>query len=257
MRIDIGEGLHLNYQEDGVGIPLVFAGPPGRMMNPTNVHRFTSQCRVVVYDARGGGDSDWGDWYSYRQCADDLAALLKALGIDKAVVAGGSASGIQTLHFALRHPDMVLGIALDGTSSEVNFTAARNWRAAAERTLTIGRDAGHEIQGSVAFPGNEFKVGKRPPRAKETDPRADFALYYGLSDLYENPLTPHLKDIKCPSLILIGEQDKLVGVGGSVRMNKAIEGSELRIVPDAGHTVMATNPEVASREILGLVDKLK
>lgn len=256
MRIDIGDGLHLNYQEEGDGIPLVFAGPPGRIMNPTNVHRFTSQCRIIIYDARGGGDSDWADWYSYRQCAHDLAALLKTLGIDKAIVAGGSASGIQTIHFALTYPDMILGLVLDGTSSEVNFTAARNWRAAAERTLTIGKDAGHEIQGARAFPGNEFKIGKRAPRPKETDPRADFALYYGLSDLYEYPLTPRLKDIKCPSLILIGEQDKLVGVGGSIKMNKAIKGSELRIIPDAGHTVLATSPEVASREILAMASKV-
>ena len=260
MRIDVGDGLHLNYVEEGQGVPLLIVAGPSWDMATThraNLHALAPYCRAIAYDTRGGGESDWSDWYSYKASADDAANLLTALNIEKAIIYGGSNGGIQTLHFALNHPERTLGIIVDGSSSEVNFLAAQNWRKMALEIIKAGRDVMAEVSGPSAFDGNEFRVVRPERPAKEPDPKAQFAMFYGISDLYENPLTPRLKEITCPALILIGEQDRLVGVGGSVKMSRVLPNAELRIMPESGHTVLHSTPEIALKEIVPFIERFK
>lgn len=256
MRIQVSDDLNLNYVEAGSGAPLVLApaGPGGNMAHlQPHLSLFSDQYRVLTYDARGGGESDWTDWYSYQACCDDLAAFLRALDIEKAVIYGGSGGGIFCLHFALRYPDLVRALVLDGSSAQVNFGAAKNWRMLAEKTLIAGRDVTAEVTGPSAFAGNEFRVVRQVQPEKESDPRAQFAFYYGISELYEHPLSDRLGEIACPVLVLIGEQDKLAGVGGSVKIHRAIPSSELRILPECGHTVLGTRPDLAQHEMLAFL----
>lgn len=259
MRINVGDGLNLNYYEEGTGTPFVFSAPPGIDTGPWEPHiqLFNGHCRTVMYDGRGAGDSDWSDWYSYKASCEDLAGLLKALDIGQAVIYGGSGGGILALHFALSYPDMTRALVIDGSSSEVNFVAAKNWRRVAEETIKLGRDAADAVTGPASFEGGEFKIERPEPRSKESDPRAKFAFYQGISTLYESPMTPSLGAITCPVLILIGEDDKLAGVGGSVKMSRVISGSELRILPGSGHTVLSSTPEVAQREILSFIQSVE
>ena len=259
MRVDVGDGLNLNYHEEGNGIPFVFSAPPGIDITPWQPHiqMFTPHCRTIAYDGRGAGESDWSDWYSYDAACQDLAGLFKTLDIERAVIYGGSGGGILALYFALSYPDMARALVIDGSSAEVNFIAAKNWRKVAEETIKLGRDASDTVTGPGSFEGGEFKIERYEPRSKESDPRAKFAFYYGISALYENPLTPRLAGITCPVLILIGEDDKLAGVGGSVKMSRAIPGSQLRIVPGSGHTVLSSTPETARREILDFIESME
>lgn len=73
-----------------------------------------SGARVVLYDARGHGDSDPpanGD-YSYRSLAADLLALLDALDLERAVLVGASMGAHTALRFTLDHPERVAALAL-------------------------------------------------------------------------------------------------------------------------------------------------
>jgi pimeloyl-ACP methyl ester carboxylesterase len=68
--------------------------------------------RVIAYDARGHGQSDPGDDYSYDRLAKDLLAVLDDRGIDKAVLAGASMGAHTITKFALDHPDRVAGLVI-------------------------------------------------------------------------------------------------------------------------------------------------
>ena len=259
MRIDVGDGLHLNVIEEGKGVAILQIFGPGSDAasgGQSKISMLADRYRVIVYDTRGGGDSDWADWYSMKTAADDAASLLNTLNIDKAVVYGGSNGAIVALYFALRHRDKALALILDGSSAAVNFVAAKNWRNLALRTIQEGRDVLAEATGAVAGAGLEFKIdpSERVKDVKVPDPKAQFAMLNGIADLYDNPLEPQLKDIMCPTLILIGENDKLAGVGGSVRINRNMPGSTLRILKDSGHTVVGTTPDVAREEINTFLD---
>jgi pimeloyl-ACP methyl ester carboxylesterase len=262
-RLDVGEGLNLNYVEEGQGDPLLIVAGPGSDLASNQLDNLKAFAKfgfcAITSDTRGGGESDWTDWYSYKACADDAANLLAALNIDKAVIYGGSNGGIQALYFAVYHPDRTRAIIVDGSSSEVNHIAAKNWRNLALKTIEAGRDVMAEASGPGAVEGGEFKIRstQKVERKKEPDPKAQFAMLYGISELYENPLTPRLRDVTCPALILIGEQDKLVGVGGSVKMSRALPNALLKILPESGHTVLGTTPEIAQKEISEFMKGLK
>ena len=237
MRINIGDNLEMNYIDEGQGVPLVFSSPPGFGLSAREqMDRFTAHCRVISYYGRGHKEGGTSEWYSYPASCRELTAFLDALHVDKAVVYGGSGGGIMALYFALLFPDRTRAIIVDGTSAAVNELAAKLWHKAGVDMIRTGKD-----------PLEIFT---------ETDPLATLAFYHGIADLYENPLEPRLKGIRCPTLILIGEDDKRAGVGGSVRMSRAIPGSELKIIPGSGHTVLGTTPELAEKEILAFLGNL-
>ena len=260
MRVDVGSGLNLNYAEEGDGEAFVFTVGPGfeQTSQPHHLKLFSPRFRAIQYDTRGSGESDDSDWYSFKSGCDDLLGLLKALNIQKAIIYGGSSGGIQGLMFAYTYPEYVRALIVDGTSAEANVIAAKNWRTFAEKTLLAGKDATEDmvLQGAVSGgKEGEFKVETAQNLARY-DVKARFTLFLELSNLYEHPITPYLGGIRCPVLALHGEEDKLVGPGGSVRINRAIPGSQLRILPGCGHTVLATRPDTAKKEILEFLDGL-
>ncbi len=70
--------------------------------------------RVIAYDARGHGRSQPapdGD-YGYERLADDLAAVLDAAGVERAILAGASMGAHTALRLTLAHPGRVAGLAL-------------------------------------------------------------------------------------------------------------------------------------------------
>ena len=68
--------------------------------------------RTVAYDARGHGASSPAPGYTYAALADDLGAVLDALGLDRAVLAGASMGAHTLLRFALEHPARVAGLVV-------------------------------------------------------------------------------------------------------------------------------------------------
>ena len=68
--------------------------------------------RVVAYDARGHGASDPGDVYAYPALAGDLARVLDAAGVERAVLAGASMGAHTIVRFALDAPERVAAMCL-------------------------------------------------------------------------------------------------------------------------------------------------
>src|SRR5947209_8097672 len=103
-------GTRLYYEVAGEGHPLVLlhGGLVDRRLWDDQFDVFAQHYKVIRYDMRGFGDSglikaDIGA-YSLRQ---DLYALLKFLGIEKAYVLGLSMGGGLAIDFTLEHPEMV------------------------------------------------------------------------------------------------------------------------------------------------------
>src|SRR3990172_3822848 len=108
-------GFEMYYRERGGGSPLVLAhGLVGSidMMDALgeNPESLSRRFRLINYDARGHGRSGYtGDpaHYSWYALAEDMLALLRHLGIERAHVGGGSMGAGTSLVFALHHPEMV------------------------------------------------------------------------------------------------------------------------------------------------------
>lgn len=93
---------------DAPGTPLVLVmgvGGSCRGWLPLQVPDFSRERRVLIYDARGVGQSeDPGGPFTTADLADDLAALLDALGLRRVDVLGAFLGGMAAQEFALRHP---------------------------------------------------------------------------------------------------------------------------------------------------------
>jgi pimeloyl-ACP methyl ester carboxylesterase len=108
----------LALSDDGDGIPVVLlhglsASRRYVVMGSQALQR--AGHRVVAYDARGHGSSSPApspDAYGYEELAADLAAVLDALGIERAVLAGASMGGHTALRLALEQPERVAAIAV-------------------------------------------------------------------------------------------------------------------------------------------------
>ena len=120
------DGVHIAYQERGEGpFDLVYimgfaANFEVELEDPGTAHfveRLTSISRVILFDKRGAGLSDRVVMPDLDMRADDLRAVLDAVGSERAILLGGSEGGALAAFFAATHPDRVLALILWGTSA--------------------------------------------------------------------------------------------------------------------------------------------
>src|SRR6185436_12108198 len=95
----------LAHADVGRGLPVVLlhAFPLNRSMWEPQIAALFGECRCIVPDLRGFGDSPRGGPFTMDRYADDVAALLDALQVDRAVVAGLSMGGYVALALWRRH----------------------------------------------------------------------------------------------------------------------------------------------------------
>ena len=134
----VGSGHQIYFHEYGnpVGDPiLVFHGGPGNYSKPKHAGLFNPEKhRVILFDQRGCGKSTYGDRYqdnSIDHTADDAAALLKHLGIEKVNIVSSSWGSACALNFAKRHKEnvkkMILSNIFLARKSELDWLVG-GWR---------------------------------------------------------------------------------------------------------------------------------
>ncbi|HKU40197.1 MAG TPA: alpha/beta hydrolase [Polyangiales bacterium] len=144
-------GVRLYVRELGSGAPLVFlhGGFADHRASLLRVGALAAQARVIAPDLRGSGRSVYRGELSWDLLADDVRALLDALGLERAVIGGTSAGSAVALRFALRHPERTRGALLmapiyPGTAlglSEAQRAAMDAMHEAGSRTVREGMDA--------------------------------------------------------------------------------------------------------------------
>src|SRR3970040_1788643 len=103
-------GFHMRYGTHGSGDPLLLINGLGSDSSGGlfQLPGFARRFRVIVFDNRGTGGSETPRGpYSTGQMADDAAALLAHLGIDRGAALGVSVGGMIAQEVALRHPHRV------------------------------------------------------------------------------------------------------------------------------------------------------
>src|SRR5271163_2736722 len=106
------KGTKVFYDTYGQGTPIVFLHPwtTNGYIWYYQVFPFARTNQVIVVDHRGHGRSDKPkSGYSIQEHASDVAAVLDAAKVDKAVLVGNSIGGMIAMQFTLDHPDRVIG----------------------------------------------------------------------------------------------------------------------------------------------------
>ncbi len=170
--------------------------------------------RHLTYDVRGMGESAGTDGpVSLETWASDLAALMDALGIERAIVAGSSMGGAIAQRFGIDFPAKTEGLLLLSTSSRVGAAAEASWMQRADETERNGQPWLAAAQRAVAA--------------------------YNMDEA--------LKGIRVPTLVLVGDADPTTPPGGSVIISRCIPGAELEIYPGIGHAPFHEEPKSVER----------
>jgi pimeloyl-ACP methyl ester carboxylesterase len=211
--------------------------------------------RTIAYDLKGHGSSYVGDGqYMIEGHVSDLMALLDHLKIDRCVGVGLSMGGYILLRAIEKHPDRYLGAVLCDTRSEADSNEGKLKRYANTQLVkSIGIDEfASQFLGPLLSPET---VRSRPEivdairrMVQATQPLSIAGTLIALAARTDT--TASLASMTIPALILVGEFDVLTPPAASEAMHQRISGSEMFIVPGAGHVSNLENPEFFNEKLL-------
>jgi pimeloyl-ACP methyl ester carboxylesterase len=149
-RVTLPTGVSLYYQVSGLGEPVLLIMGTGadHSMWDVTVPAYADRFRVTTYDNRGTGQSDCPpdpESYSMRALADDAAALLDAMGVERAHVSGLSLGSTVAQELAIEHPDRVTSLftALGGGPTSGCGGSSMGWRTQSSETTWRRSSAPH------------------------------------------------------------------------------------------------------------------
>ena len=249
-------GIEVNYELHGKeGAPwLVLSHSLAcsvRMWDP-QIEALKGDYRILAYDTRGHGASEATKGaYTLELLADDLFFLLKELKISAAHYCGLSMGGMIGQTFALKYPGVFRTLTLADTTSRYPAEAAPVW---ADRIKTV------EAKGMepLAQPTLErwFTEPFRKSHAAVVDGVRKLILatpvagYAGCcSAIPKINLTSRLKEIKCPILVIVGEQDPGTPVAMAKEIHDNAPGSKLVVLPQAAHLANLEQPAGFTRAL--------
>ncbi|MEP6991578.1 MAG: alpha/beta fold hydrolase [bacterium] len=233
--------LELEYDEAGGGIPflLIHGWPHGGALWSAQLSGLSTQARCIAPDLRGFGGSSVQPPWSVDQFADDLAALLAMLGIERAVVCGLSMGGYVALAMLRRHRHLLRGLILASTRATADSPEMRERR---QRLIAFVREHGVEalaarqvkaMVGATTFESRPDVVESL--RQLMASAPAD-GVIGGLEAMMHRPdATPLLRGIDIPTMVVGGIEDIFTPPGELRALADAIPNCRLELIVGSGH----------------------
>ena len=242
-------GARTCYVEQGSGDPVVLVhglGGTGRDIFKRLLTPLSEQYRVVAYDLRGSGQSSVTPGpYTVELLADDLDAILKALGLDTVTLVGHSLGGGIALHYAATRPDRVRAVVGIGAITGLSEQGKEGMEA---RAQTVER------QGMAAVAETVATNGLAPSfRQSNPDEFQEFVSLITANDtagyaaqcraLVAMDVTSQLPEVSCPVLLVCGEKDQASTPAANI-VNAALI-AEVRLVElaDTAHIIPWEQPD--------------
>ncbi|OCA87957.1 alpha/beta hydrolase [Bacillus sp. FJAT-27225] len=258
-------GIEFYYELHGEGPPLVLLEGLGyaSWMWARQVEELSKQFQVVIFDNRGVGYTDKPDMeYSIQLFAEDTAALLKALNIEKAHILGVSMGGFIAQELAICHPEMVDKLILcstsfGGTNSipipketlEIMLQGASKGsdpeRARYAVSTALNLETVEQNQDILDFIIAEQKKNPQPKEAYQRQ------LFAGASFNAED----RVQTISAETLIIAGSGDRVVPYENARLLNEQIAGSRVAIIEQTGHLFFMEAPEETNQLIINFLNE--
>ncbi len=227
---------------------------------------FGARYRTIAMDNRDIGDSDLVDApYRTADQADDAAALLRALEIERAAVVGISMGGFIALEVALRHPDLVSKLVLTSTSAGGRTHVQPGWRM--RMMLGMPRylprwlrpDAGtmaKRTYAAIMAPGycaahpDEWEHIGAVARYR---PQPAAAYLRQLHACLTHDASERLSQISVPTLVIHGALDPLVPPANGEHLAAHIPCARLIRYPATGHIPIVERADDYNRDVLAFL----
>ena len=254
--VDAG-GVKLYYEEAGSGHPIVFVHEFGADHREweTQLRFFSRAYRCIAYNARGYPPSDVPEKlerYGWEFAVEDIAAVMRGLGIQRAHLVGLSMGGYAVLQFGLRYPALASAIVAAGAGTGSAPSQREAWLTEAPAMARAFLERGMAAMAE--------EMGHSPTRIqlKRKDPRAwqEFMDHLrghsvqGMSNTMARyqALRPSLHDFRhvfsqmtMPVLLAVGDEDEPC-LETNLMLKAAIPTAGLWICPNTGHAINLEEP---------------
>ncbi len=255
-------GTRLYWEQQGQGDPLllIHAGIADSRMWDAQVAAFAPHYRVIRFDARGFGRSEFGTGpHSYR---GDIVALLDALEVDRAHLVGVSFGGSTALEVTLDFPDRVRSLVM-GASSPPGLVEHTNliplWEEV-DRLVSAGQiDDANELEiqmwvdGPIRTPDvvdpeiRKLVLEMNRPLLAAPEQPDQIAL--------DPPAAERLDQVHVPTLIIAGEYDQPSQIAGPTLLADRIPGAEFLTLHGAAHMLNMEQPDAFNAAVLDFLQR--
>jgi 3-oxoadipate enol-lactonase len=249
----------LNVVESGEGnkLPIIFihAFPLCNRMWDKQVEALEKKYRVIVYDLRAFGYSEYGDGhFTMDSHVSDLISIIDSLKLEKPVVCGLSMGGYVLLRALELYHNKFKGAILSDTKAESDNNPTKIKRAEQIQMIKNGQReqfAENFVKGAMS----EANIAAKPEVAAfikemiswQKPETIEGAL---LTIAARTDTTESLEKVDLPMLVVVGKEDKLTPPEFSRIIYGKTKNSDMVTIPDAGHLPNLENPEEFNKALL-------
>jgi pimeloyl-ACP methyl ester carboxylesterase len=254
------DGLTINYDVQGAGDPLLLIPylSADHACYAFQLPAYTERVSCISVDLPGSGESDKPDGpYSTEAYADQLAAFMGVIGVERAHVAGVSLGAAVAMHLAARHPERVRSLSLHSAwhrSDAYLRAVVEMWRSLARSTPTV---ADAVIQGIFPLCFTPEMYDERPEFA---DSLAEFvrgrpaqpldAFLWQSDAVLAHDASAALTAIQAPTLVTFGAHDLVTSTRFAEPLTSGITRSELVVFDHLSHAGLHEDPDAFNRASL-------
>jgi pimeloyl-ACP methyl ester carboxylesterase len=258
-------GIDINYEVQGVGEPLVLIPylAADQACYAFQVAEYQQHFRCFTLDLRGAGLSDKPPGpYTTELFADDVAAFMSAVGVERAHVAGLSLGAATGMWLAAKYPERVKSLSLHSAWTRTDpfvRVVVEGWQTMAQ---ALGSVTDMVIQGIFPWCFTPELYASRP---EYIDSLADFVrgrpmppvdAFLTQSDaVLEHDALSQLGRIQAPTLITFGRHDLVTSTRFAEPLRQAIPNNELMIFEGCSHAPIYEQVEEFNTRTLAFLQK--
>ena len=257
-------GIELFYEESGAGEPLLLIA--GFACDHTNWCKLApllaSTNRLITFDNRGVGQSSSPETrYSIRQMAQDTIGLLDAIGLDYVHVAGHSMGGQIALELALTWPERVKSLML--------LAACAKMEERGKAVIELWGDLPKLVDPVTAIRLSlpwiyTTRFYAKPGAIDEVIqeilanpfPSTVSGIYQQSRAITSYDASARLREIKCPTLVVVGDEDILGGVSQSADLARGIPRAQLVVLKQAAHSLLTESYQATAASMSDFLSDL-
>ncbi len=243
-------GEQIYFVDEGEGPPILFIHSLGtnNYLYRDQIAALKGRYRCIAPDCRGHGATSYNGTFTVEEVAADHKAVLDHLGIDNCHIVGLSMGGPIALCLNARWPGLAQSLVLADSFARIRDGADDRIYATQEAVAYLSMlEFGSQYAGDRLMPTTPIEkvdelageISKCPAKAYVDTARA----------IFTHDASGDLAKVKVPTLILIGDHDDATPMAESNFIGERIDGSEIRVIPDAGHLSTIDSPAAFSAEL--------
>ena len=260
--IKIGSKPSISVDYSGQGEMVLFLhGIGGKKKNwKNNINFFSKNFLTVAWDTRGYGDSDdYNGELDFDNILDDLKKVIDFFKKTRAHIVGLSMGGQIATLFYDKYPNYVKTLTLCDTHfglSNLSPTEIEKFINLRKEPLLNGKvpkDIAPSVASTLIGDNNNISAYNQLVESMSLLHKESY-----LKTIESSMRTEHrhiFKNIKVPTLIMVGELDTLTPPSMSKSIMNEIKGSYLKIIPKAGHLINIEEPDIFNQNLIQFLDK--